>query len=388
MDPEKRPFTVQPDWVDDAPRSGRPTKKTKDLEALLIAMVSKDRAGREKTTSRLAMEISDLSTYGSISPVTVWRMLKGLNFSKVKPTMKPGLSAAQRAARLKWCLDHAHWTLEDWKRVIWTDETSVLMGIRRGSRKLWRRPDEQYKRQCVRNRWKGYSEFMFWGCFTYEKKGPCYVWQPETAAEKKEAATAIAALNEGREQRLREEWELERGVDRLALKTRSGPKPRWRWNKASGKLERRSGSGIDWWRYHKHIVEPLLIPFAKECGEDAIVMEDGAPSHKHAVHAETYSATGIQRLLWCGNSPDLNAIEPCWFWMKRLTTKWGSPQSRPEAMRVWRREWQELAQTRIQAWIERIPHHIQEVIRLEGGNEYKEGRRVRIGAPSTAWAWN
>ena len=117
-------------------------------------------------------------------------------------------------------------------------------------------------------------------------------------------------------------------------------------------------------------------------------MEDGAPSHKHAFHAETYSAAGIQRLLWCGNSPDLNAIEPCWFWMKRLTTKWGPLQSRPEAMRVWRREWQELAQTRIQAWIERIPHHIQEVIRLEGGNEYKEGRRVRIGAPSTAWAWN
>jgi hypothetical protein len=29
------------------------------------------------------------------------------------------------------------------------------------------------------------------------------------------------------------------------------------------------------------------------------------------------------RLLWPGNSPDLNAIEPIWFWIKRETTKNG-----------------------------------------------------------------
>ena len=29
----------------------------------------------------------------------------------------------------------------------------------------------------------------------------------------------------------------------------------------------------------------------------------------------------------------------------------------------------------IQAWIKRIMDHVQEVIRLEGDNEYKEGRK-------------
>ena len=33
-----------------------------------------------------------------------------------------------------------------------------------------------------------------------------------------------------------------------------------------------------------------------------------------------------------------------------------------------------MPQTKIQAWIERIIIYIQEVIRLDGGNEYKEGR--------------
>ena len=33
-----------------------------------------------------------------------------------------------------------------------------------------------------------------------------------------------------------------------------------------------------------------------------------------------------------------------------------------------------MLQSRIQAWIERIMIHIQDIIRLEGMNEYKEGR--------------
>jgi len=69
-------------------------------------------------------------------------------------------------------------------------------------------------------------------------------------------------------------------------------------------------------------------------------------------------------------------IEPYWFWMKREITKKGAPKSRAEAIRAWEQCWNEkLTQERIQAWIERIIKHIQEVIRCEGGNEYREGRK-------------
>jgi hypothetical protein len=40
-----------------------------------------------------------------------------------------------------------------------------------------------------------------------------------------------------------------------------------------------------------------------------------------------------------------------------------------------------MEQERIQAWIERVPIHIHEVIRLEGGNEYKESRGGRRRNP-------
>lgn len=29
--------------------------------------------------------------------------------------------------------------------------------------------NERFLRSCIRERWKGASEFMFWGCFSYDK---------------------------------------------------------------------------------------------------------------------------------------------------------------------------------------------------------------------------
>ncbi|KGO74291.1 hypothetical protein PITC_039800 [Penicillium italicum] len=42
----------------------------------------------------------------------------------------------------------------------------------------------------------------------------------------------------------------------------------------------------------------------------------------------------MKRLLWPRNSPDLNMIEPAWFWLKRYTTKKGAPKSRNEAIKA------------------------------------------------------
>mgnify|MGYP001068972749 CR=1 FL=1 len=60
--------------------------------------------------------------------------------------------------------------------------------------------------------------------------------------------------------------------------------------------------------------------------------------------------------------------------MKKYTTKKGAPKSRAEAIKAWHQAWEDLPQERIQEWIERLPRHIEEIIRLEGGNEYREGR--------------
>jgi len=120
---------------------------------------------------------------------------------------------------------------------------------------------------------------------------------------------------------------------------------------------------------------PKLIPFTQECGLSAIVQKDLAPAHAHHAQAVVYSQAKVQRIIWCPNSPDLNMIEPCWPHIKRVTTAKGAPKSRAEGERVWLQTWKELEMSRIQAWIKRIPDHIEQVIKLLGGNEYKEGRR-------------
>ncbi|KAK5998492.1 hypothetical protein PT974_00871 [Cladobotryum mycophilum] len=379
FDPGLKPMKIADAFVIDAPRSGRPKKQTQAVIDLISAKVRKDHYGREKTCADIAGQLS-LEGH-QISETTVWRALKKAGFRKTKLTRKPGLTNKIKQDRLRWCLDHQNWSLEDWKNVIWSDETSVVLLHRRGGYRIWRTKEEAFVRSCIRERWKGASEFMFWGCFSYDKKGPCHCWSPETTKEKEAAKLEIDQLNEELEPVMKAQWEISNGIRRLNLRRQTpGKKPEWRWNAKNGKLGRGQGNGIDWYRYRTIILIPKMLPFAKECEierPNTIVQEDKAPAHSHQAQQPLFDLHKVQRLLWCGNSPDLNAIEPAWPWMKRRTTRKGAPKNRQEAIRAWEAAWKEIPQSAIQAWIERIPRHIEEIIKLEGGNEYKEGRGQR-----------
>jgi hypothetical protein len=42
--------------------------------------------------------------------------------------------------------------MEDWKNVIWTDETSVQLGGVRGKRRVWRKVKEAYYKHYIKKR--------------------------------------------------------------------------------------------------------------------------------------------------------------------------------------------------------------------------------------------
>ena len=117
---------------------------------------------------------------------------------------------------------------------------------------------------------------------------------------------------------------------------------------------------------------------------NTVVQEDEAPCHTSKHQDVVFMDFRVLRFLWPGNSPDVNMIEPCWPWMKRRTTLLGAPRSRREAEVAWTECWDELSQEQIQSWIERMPRHIQTVIELEGGNEYREGRTGGMVRPYDA----
>ncbi|KAK0750299.1 hypothetical protein B0T18DRAFT_389742 [Schizothecium vesticola] len=80
----------------------------------------------------------------------------------------------------------------------------------------------------------------------------------------------------------------------------------------------------------------------------SILKEDNTPAHMHRGNATLMNLMDVLRLLWCPNSPDLNMIEPTWFYLKRQTAKKGAPQSRKQANKAWRKAWREMPQERIQ----------------------------------------
>ena len=47
--------------------------------------------------------------------------------------------------RLQWCKDRVHWdlTTQGWGRVIYTDETSVVLGKHRGQKHVTRKKNEE-----------------------------------------------------------------------------------------------------------------------------------------------------------------------------------------------------------------------------------------------------
>ncbi len=93
-------------------------------------------------------------------------------------------------------------------------------------------------------------EFMFWGSFLYDKKGPCHIWTKETAVERKKANEELAALNAAREETCCTEWELTTGMRWTGLWNLPGKKPEWKFNKKNGKLVREGKArGIDWYHY-------------------------------------------------------------------------------------------------------------------------------------------
>ena len=192
---------------------------------------------------------------------------------------------------------------------------------------MWRKFKEGLLEEITRKRWKSYSEFMFWGCFSYDRKGPCHIWKPESAAEKQAAKEEIDKWNNAAEPIYREIWE------------RDHPEETWHWNPDYGKRERRAKKGgINWFRYGDVVLDKKLLPFAFHCQKtrpETIVQEDGAPSHKHKVQQRRFDFWNVMKLLWPGNSPDLNAIEPAWPYMKRRTTCQGAKSIGKHMRKQW-----------------------------------------------------
>ena len=81
---------------------------------------------------------------------------------------KPKLSKVHKRARLQWALEHENWTLEDWKKVIWSDETKINRLNSDGIKYAWSKSPSDYPAEVVEETLKfGGGSGMIWGCMSW-----------------------------------------------------------------------------------------------------------------------------------------------------------------------------------------------------------------------------
>jgi hypothetical protein len=78
---------------------------------------------------------------------------------------------------------------------------------------------------------------MFWGSFSYDKKGPMHIWKVETAAKRRAADKELENLNAIREPECKTQWELNTAMRCMNITRQpAGRRPEWKFTEERGKL--------------------------------------------------------------------------------------------------------------------------------------------------------
>ncbi|RLU18397.1 hypothetical protein DMN91_008754 [Ooceraea biroi] len=106
-------------------RTGRPRVTSKSEDQSLILM---SKMNRKLTAPEIQSRFNENHEH-QISVTTVKdRLHKAGLWSRVS-TRKLLLRHGNRANRLQWAQNHKDWTIENWKRVLWTDESTEVRGF-------------------------------------------------------------------------------------------------------------------------------------------------------------------------------------------------------------------------------------------------------------------
>jgi len=147
--------------------SGMKRKTTPAEEPLLKRISLKDRF---KTAVDVRSEFIS-QTQNNISVETIRRRLRENNLIACTPAKKPLLTRKMRQARLKWARKYENWTVINWRKVMFSDESKFCLFGSEGMQYVRRKPGERLAQQCIRPTVKYPAGQMVWGCFCYHGLG-------------------------------------------------------------------------------------------------------------------------------------------------------------------------------------------------------------------------
>ena len=138
-------------------KHGRPTKLTAHDKRRIVRWIKKSRDGRRADCKAI---IADLDL--KICPNTLIKALAELGYTRCAARRRPLLKQLDMKRRLKFPRAHKHWRVQDWMRVIFTDEMSIKVGKERTSRVfVWRKKGEEFHKDCIDERKRSTGGMMF-----------------------------------------------------------------------------------------------------------------------------------------------------------------------------------------------------------------------------------
>jgi transposase len=299
---------------------GRPRKTTKEDDRHLVVTA-------KRNYDRPLHDITNLSGL-PISAKTVTRRLKEVELISRYKRRKPFLKPAHKKARLEWAHTYKNWTAEDWKKVIFSDECLLRVGVDPHRQRVIR-PNgtalqERYLMPTLKS---GRVTIMIWACFSGEQNGPILVLEQGGIGSDEYEEILYDGL-------------LSMVDDVLALP-----------------------EDLD------------TITVADE--NTFLFMHDNAPCHKTPAVTNLLQENNIPVMKWPAQSPDLNPIENLWrdlkhrFYLK-FRTLFSNPSSSQDAFERYseliQECWNEQNQELVQSLIESMPKRCQAVIDAKGGH--------------------
>ena len=104
--------------------------------------------GRAENAVQVAKSLQEV-TNQSLSAQTVQNRMKSLGMKAVVTKKRPILSQRHWKERLDFAIAHKDWTVEDWKRVVWSDETKINHLGSDGKKWVWKKKEEALSDRLV-----------------------------------------------------------------------------------------------------------------------------------------------------------------------------------------------------------------------------------------------
>lgn len=278
--------------------SGRPRKVSERTRTLLRRQLEVN----PSLTGRQIKE-GNPNLFAGVSLRTVHDALRrDLGYRSYRAKKKPLINDSQRKKRIQFARKYQDWTLEKWRTVLWSDESTFCVSGTTSNR-VYRRPgsdpnDPRYTQKTTKHP----QSLMVWGCFTFSGLGDLVVFPKNTTITKEV--------------------------------------------------------------YLELLMDHLELSFEKTKAE--IFQQDGAPAHTAKIVKEWLDNCEINTIKdWPGNSPDISPIENLWAVIKaKLRDR--DTSTLPKLEKELRTCWADFKPETLQNLADSIPKRLKEMLKKKG----------------------